>query len=153
MLIGGGTCSTAGALKQHRIYLLFRLVLHELRRPFLPRTAVPDQSVWTGEERVPVTDGQVRTMAAYVFLYLATWLAGAAVLAAHGYGLEESLFEFASALGTVGLSVGITGPGAPATVLWTETVGMILGRLEFFVIFTSAARLVRDAWRMARREP
>lgn len=32
-----------------------------------------------------------------------------------GFSLQESLFEFASALGTVGLSVGITGPLCPSS--------------------------------------
>jgi hypothetical protein len=30
------------------------------------------------------------------------------------------------------------------------TVGMFLGRLEFFVILASTAKLARDAWSMAK---
>jgi trk system potassium uptake protein TrkH len=151
MLIGGAAGSTAGGVKQYRVHLLFRSLVRELRRPFLPRTAVVDDSVWQGEERVSIGDARVRTVGAFVFLYLATWLGGAAILAAHGYTLSESLFEFASAVGTVGLSVGITGPDAPRLVLWAETVGMLLGRLEFFVVLASAAKIVRDTARMVRR--
>ncbi|MDD5766365.1 MAG: potassium transporter TrkG [Candidatus Marinimicrobia bacterium] len=40
MLIGGGTCSTAGGIKQYRIYLLFKSLLWEIRRPLFPRTTV-----------------------------------------------------------------------------------------------------------------
>ncbi|MCB9878208.1 MAG: TrkH family potassium uptake protein [Planctomycetes bacterium] len=149
MLIGAGTCSTGGAIKQHRVYLLFRSLMRELRRPFLPRTAVTDDSIWIGDERVAVTEGQSSMAGTFVFLYVATWLCGSAVLAAHGYGLQDSLFEYASALGTVGLSIGITGPETPALVLWTETAGMLLGRLEFFVIFASATRLLLDSRSMA----
>jgi trk system potassium uptake protein TrkH len=150
MLVGGATCSTAGAIKQHRICVLFRSLVRELRRPFLPRTAVPNELMWQADQPVAITDGQVRTIGAFVFLYLITWFGGAAVMAAHGYGLQESLFEFASTLGTVGLSIGVTTPDAPALVLWTQTAGMLLGRLEFFVIFSSAAKLSIDSFRMAR---
>ena len=151
MLIGAGTCSTGGAMKQHRVYLLFRTLASELRRPFRPRTAVTDESIWQGEERVSVSDAHLRVVIAFVFIYLVTWLVGAGVLAAHGYGFEASMFEFASALGTVGLSVGVTSPSAPSLVLWTEIAGMLLGRLEFFVIFASAGKLVRDGLRMRSR--
>ncbi len=153
MLIGGGTCSTAGALKQQRVYLLFRALSTEMRRPFLPRTTVVDDAAWIGEERAAITDAQLRTVATFVFLYMATWFAGTAVLTACGYGIAESMFEFASAVGTVGLSVGVTAPDAPGLVLWSETVGMFLGRLEFFVIFASAAKLARDAYVALRPRP
>lgn len=150
MLIGGGTCSTAGAIKQYRIYLLFKSILWEIRRPFLPRTAVVENYVWQGERKDFINDSRIREVATFVFLYLATYIFGSGILAAHGYGLRESLFEFASALGTVGISVGVTTADAPPLVLWTETVGMFLGRLEFFVIFVGLAKIIRDSFAMLR---
>jgi len=66
------------------------------------------------------------------------------ILLGHGYSVMDSLFEFASALSTVGLSVGITTPNAPISVLWTETVGMFLGRLEFMVVLYALAKMFRD---------
>jgi len=144
MLIGGGTCSTAGGVKQYRVYLLFKALLWELRRPFLPRTAVTENFVWQGENKDYIQDVRVRRVATFVFLYLATYILGTMVLAAYGFSLRDSLFEFASALGTVGLSIGVTSASAPAPVLWAETLGMFLGRLEFFVVFTALAKLALD---------
>lgn len=149
MLIGGGTCSTAGGIKQYRIYLMWKSLVWELRRALLPRTAVVENAVWHGERRVFVTNARLRQIGTFVFLYLLTLAVGTAILAGHGYGLKESLFEYASAVGTVGLSVGITSPTAPAGVLWAEIVGMLLGRLEFIVILAALATLARDTWRMA----
>ncbi len=152
MLIGGGTCSTAGGIKQYRIYLLWKSLAWELRRSLLPRSAVVERPVWEADRRVFVTDSRLRQVGAFVFLYLVTFAAGTAILTAHGYGLKESLFEFASSIGTVGLSVGVTSPSAPAGVLWAQIVGMFLGRLECFVIFVSAAKLLRDAGHMIHAE-
>lgn len=56
---------------------------------------------------------------------------------------KEALFEYSSALGTVGLSVGVTSADAPGAVRWVETAGMLLGRLEFFVLFTALGALGR----------
>ncbi|MBN1443985.1 MAG: TrkH family potassium uptake protein [Planctomycetes bacterium] len=150
MWIGGGTCSTAGGIKQYRVYVVYRSLRRALRRPFLPRTAITHDTLWDGESTTIIDDARVSIVGTYLFLYVSTCLLGASILAAHGYGLQESLFEYASALGTVGLSIGITRSDAPRLVLWAEMVGMFLGRLEFFVIITSAARLVRDSLRMAR---
>lgn len=144
MLIGGGTCSTAGGLKQYRVYLLFRTLLWELRRPFRPRTSVEENYIWQGERKDFIDDKQIRRISLFAFIYLTVYMAGAFVLALHGYGLRESLFEFASALGTVGLSVGVTTADAPASVLWALIAGMLLGRLEFFVVIISAVKLFRD---------
>lgn len=149
MLVGGGTCSTAGGIKQVRIYLLLRSLAWEFRRPFLPQRAVIEPPYWQGENRHFLADAQVRQLAAFVTLYLCAFVLGSGILAASGYGLRESLFEFASALGTVGLSVGVTAADAPRLVLWAEVVGMLLGRLEFFVLFIGVAKLVQDGPRLA----
>ena len=52
-------------------------------------------------------------MVAFIFLYLATYGLGVMILCACGFDLVDSLFEFASAIGTVGLSVGVTTPQMP----------------------------------------
>ncbi len=143
MLIGGGTCSTAGGMKQYRVYLAWKSVLREIGRLALPRGAVRQQPFWEGGRRAFIDDVRLQQTASFVFLYLATYAAGALLLSACGFGLQDSLFEFASALGTVGLSVGVTGAGMPDAALWAETAAMFLGRLEFFVVFIGFFRLVR----------
>ncbi len=144
MLMGGGTGSTAGGIKQHRIYVLYKGLVWEFRRRFLPRSAVYEPDVWKGEQRMFISDRHLRRVAMFVFLYLAVFFLGSGVIAAHGYPLQDSLFEFASALSTVGISVGITAPDAPAGVLWAEIAAMFLGRLEFFTIVVGLIRLFND---------
>jgi trk system potassium uptake protein TrkH len=144
MLIGGGTGSTAGGIKQYRIYVLYKGLIWEFRRRLLPRRAVTEPDVWRAEQRVFISDSQLRQIAMFVFLYLAVFFVGSGIIAAFGYPLQDSLFEFASALSTVGISVGITAADAPTGVLWVETVAMFLGRLEFFTIVVGLARLFGD---------
>jgi trk system potassium uptake protein TrkH len=149
MLIGGGACSTAGGIKQYRIYLLLKALVWQVRRAFLPHGAVVENYVWQGDRKDFINDRRIREVATFVALFLLTYIAGAGVLAAHGYTLRDSLFEFGSAIGTVGLSVGVTGPQAPDLVLWAEMFGMLLGRLELFVIVTAVVKLVRDSVRLS----
>lgn len=152
MLIGGGTCSTAGGIKQFRVYMLWKMLSWELRRMFLPSAAVIERPVWEGERRIFIAGSRLNQICAYVFLYLMTYGLGTLILCACGFSVPDSLFEFASALGTVGLSVGITSAAAPDAALWAETAAMFLGRLEFFVLMISAIKLSGDLRRMFGRQ-
>jgi trk system potassium uptake protein TrkH len=144
MLIGGGTGSTAGGLKQYRVYVLYRGLLWEFRRRILPQQVITDPDVWHGEQRRFISDEDLRRAGLFVFLYLAMFIFGAMIISAYGYPLKESLFEFASTVGTVGLSVGVTKASALSGMLWTQIIGMLLGRLEFFTIIVGAIKLGQD---------
>ncbi len=144
MIIGGGTCSTAGGMKQYRIYLLCKSLLVELRRPFLPRTAVIEYYIWVGDRKDFISDVHIRQVALFISLYMLTFIMGTGIIAAHGFWIGDAMFEFASSLSTVGLSVSITSASSPPLLLWTETIGMFLGRLEFIVIIVSIRKIFRD---------
>ena len=148
MLIGGGTCSTAGGIKQFRVYLFWKLLIWEVKRALMPRSVVMERPLWEGGRRGFVDDGRVRQVGVFIFLYLLTYGVGVFILCGCGFSLQESLFEFASALGTVGISVGVTSATMPDVALWAETVAMFLGRLEFIVVIVSAIKMVEDSGRL-----
>ncbi|GAB6099293.1 TrkH family potassium uptake protein [Halanaerocella petrolearia] len=145
MIIGGGTGSTAGGIKLYRIYLMFKSIFWEMKSYFLPKNAVTQNFIWRGEKKLYIEPEYIREAANYIFLYLTTYFIGVLIYLAYGYNLSDSMFEFASSLGTVGLSVGVTAPDAPVGILWTETIGMLLGRLEFLVIFFAIIKIIKDA--------
>ncbi|MCU0612304.1 MAG: TrkH family potassium uptake protein, partial [Candidatus Eisenbacteria bacterium] len=153
MLIGGGTCSTAGGIKQFRVYLLWKLLVWEIRRALLPRTAVMERALWEGEGYVSADDARVRQVCVFVFLYMTTYLVGSLMLCGCGSALGDSLFEMASAIGTVGLSKGVTSYSMPSVALWTETLAMFLGRLEFIVVIVSLLKLTKDGIRIVTPGP
>jgi trk system potassium uptake protein TrkH len=150
MLIGGGTGSTAGGLKQYRIYILYRGLLWEFKRLILPQKAVTDPDVWYGEQRRFISDEDLRHASLFMFLYLAIFTLGGMIISAYGYSLKQGLFEFASTVGTVGLSVGVTTANAPPGILWTQILGMLFGRLEFFTIIVGIIKLTQDLRSMVR---
>ncbi|MFW5868617.1 MAG: potassium transporter TrkG, partial [Armatimonadota bacterium] len=107
-------------------------------------TSVIERWIWRGEYRDFVDERRLRGIADYFFLYITALLVSTLVIAAAGFGLDESLFEAASMLGTVGLSVGVTSASAPSAVLWTGIVAMFLGRLEFYVVVIGLVKLAID---------
>ena len=150
MLIGGGTCSTAGGIKQFRIYLLLKLLFWDIKRHLIPRSAVTALPIWEGNRRVFLDDAKFRQVAVFVFFYMAVYGLGVMMLCSYGYNLSDSLFEFASALGTVGLSVGVTSAQMPDGALWAEIFAMFLGRLEFIVVVVSLLKIRKDIGLMVK---
>ena len=88
----------------------------------------------------------------FIFLYLIIFFIGVTITTAYGNPVADSLFEYASSLSTVGLSIGITSGDAPTGLLWTQIVGMFLGRLEFFTVFIGIICLFKDLPAIFKRD-
>ncbi|WZL72024.1 TrkH family potassium uptake protein [Clostridiaceae bacterium 35-E11] len=144
MIIGGGAGSTAGGLKQYRVYVLLKSLIWDIKGYLLPRNTVRQNYVNRPEGKYYVSRDHILEISNFTTLYIITYAIGVGILLLHGYPLRDSMFEFASSLGTVGLSVGVTSPDAPGMVLWAETFSMMLGRLEFIVIFFASMKIVKD---------
>ena len=100
MLIGGAPGSTAGGMKTTTVAVLFATALSTFRRK--------EDTHFFGRR---IEDGVVKNAATIGFLYVALFLfGGLAISMAEGLPMLTCLFETASAVGTVGLSLGIT-PG------------------------------------------
>ncbi len=144
MIIGGGLGSTAGGIKQYRIALSLKQILWNVRdRLSHKKTLHVNYSHKFGKEIV-VAPIELSQNNSYIMLYLITLLIGTLIFTWFGYTFEASLFEFASALGTVGLSIGVISYHAHPVVLWTASIGMLLGRLEFYVIILGISKLYLD---------
>lgn len=150
MIVGGQVNATAGGLKQYRVYLAYKSVAIYIRRLLKPRAVISPLMINHLGERRSISSGEASQNSAYVMMYLATYALGVLAITALGYSLREAAFEFASSLGTVGLSIGITGAHSPPALLYIEMVGMILGRLEFTVIFIGVAKMGQAIPRLLR---
>lgn len=135
MLIGGGIGSTAGGMKLSRVYLMLRLAGMCIQRQLSTTRRVEAPSYTKAQGKTPIDSGLIVETAGFLVCYLGIFITGSLLLTlTAGCGLEEGMFEFASSLGTVGLSIGLTGPAAGAGTLIVEICGMILGRLEIFIV-------------------
>ncbi|MBE0620593.1 MAG: TrkH family potassium uptake protein [Burkholderiales bacterium] len=126
MSVGGAVGSTAGGIKLLRAILVFRLLQLLLRRLSMPSRAVAELRV--GGRKVE-PDEALRALL-FVLLFLVAALASWMPFLAAGYSPMDSLFEVVSALGTVGLSTGISSselaPGLKAVL----AADMLFGRVE-----------------------
>lgn len=144
MLIEGGTGSTAGGIKLYRIFIIMKSVWWWIKKQFYPSSAVIQRTIWRRGEKLEIQDKHIQAVAAFIGIYLLTYIVGVLILLADGFLLKEAMFEFASAIGTIGLSLGKTGSEMPLASKIAQIFGMWLGRLEFIAIFHAFIRLGRS---------
>jgi trk system potassium uptake protein len=134
MALGGMSSSTAGGVKSLRIGLTVRAMADTVRAALLPERAVVS-NVYQQNGVQRLNPKLAQSVMAVSLLYVGLYLVGAAVGMAHGYGIQEALFESVSASANVGLSVGVTSPDMPTLMKIVMTVQMWVGRLEFIAVF------------------
>ncbi|MFA0814627.1 MAG: TrkH family potassium uptake protein [Anaerofustis sp.] len=144
MLIGGGAGSTAGGMKLYRVYVAMKDVGWSMRDKLTHKRVIRSDSVMRFGKKETVDATYRKGVYTFIGLYLIIFLIGSFIYTCCGYSLQDSMFEFASALGTVGLSIGVTSYGAAPIILWTASVGMFIGRLEIYIVFIAMARIGKD---------
>lgn len=138
MLIGGCAGSTAGGIKMNRTYYLLKAMSRYLREQIQPPIRVTTVSYNRNHISKEIDSKLTFNAGGFLVCYLLVFTAGTLILCAStGQSPGDCAYEFASALGTVGLSNGITNPDASIVTLITEMVGMVMGRLEIIMVLIS----------------
>jgi trk system potassium uptake protein len=135
MGLGGGVCSTTGAIKMLRVGIIFKALREDLKRIILPERAMVIQR-FHHIKGLFLEDKVARSALLITLLYIGLYGMGAIVGVLFGYPFLDALFESTSAAANVGLSCGITNTNMPAILKLTYIIQMWAGRLEFMSIFT-----------------
>ncbi len=130
MFIGGDVGSTGGGIKVGRLVLLVQVVRLSFARVAVPRSAV----TYLRDNGNRVAADHLIAVATLVALYLTSLLVGWIIFLVSDAAPLAALFEVTSALSTVGLSQGLTGPDMALHLKLTLGVLMLLGRLEFIAL-------------------
>ncbi|GAB4138238.1 MAG: TrkH family potassium uptake protein [Sphingomonadales bacterium] len=126
MLIGGGLGSTAGGIKLLRLVILLRFLFRMVLRCSVSASAYVADSV--GGRRLGADE--LESAMAVIIGYIGVVFISFIVFLGHGQPALDSLFEVASAVGTVGLSSGLTGPDMAPALKTTLCINMLMGRVE-----------------------
>lgn len=135
MVIGGGIGSTAGGIKLSRVYLMLRVAGINIRRKLSPARTIEAPQYIKASGKNPIDQELIDDTTGFFVSYLFIYIIGSLALTVTAdCSLMEAMFDFASSLSTVGLSIGITNPATSAPALIVEMIGMMLGRLEIFIV-------------------
>ena len=150
MVIGGGIGSTAGGIKISRVYLCLRLAVTNIRKKLSPSNNVEAPYYVKAQGKAPIDKELAEDTTSFVITYLVIYIFGSLLLTVTAdCTLTEAMFDFASSISTVGLSIGITNPMTNDATLIVEMIGMLLGRLEIFIVligFSSGFGMMKEAF-------
>ena len=133
MLVGGGSGSTAGGIKQYRVYIAIKDLFWTIQEGFGFKKTIYPHHVYRQEGIDTVGVNSRKNILSFIAIYILIFLIGTFILLTSGASIENCMFEIASALGTVGLSSGVVTANSPSYILWTCSIAMFLGRLEIYV--------------------
>lgn len=139
--VGGMAGSTAGGIKNIRLYLLVQNSFLSLKRLIHPNAVMPVRL-----RNKVVSEEVVYKVMAFFLMFFLCFVAGVICMSLLGLDFETSISTVASALGNIGPGLGSVGAIYPYTHIpmlgkWILSFFMLLGRLEFFtilVLFTPA---------------
>lgn len=130
MLVGGAVGSTAGGIKILRLLIFYRVTELAFRRTAMPQHAF-SQPELAGRQLDP---GDLQGVMVLLFLVPVLVFVSWCVFVFMGYAPLVALFEVVSAVGTVGLSAGVTGAELPTQLKVVLAVDMLAGRLEMVAL-------------------
>jgi trk system potassium uptake protein TrkH len=137
MFIGGSAGSTAGGIKLVRAYLLIRITKESIRNRVSPIQRITKPAYYRVQESVFIDNTLIKDTIGFVICFIAVFIIGSLLITLTADCLlSEAMFEFASAFGTVGISNGLTNANTPVGSLIVLMVGMVLGRLEMFIVLS-----------------
>lgn len=127
MLIGGSPGSTAGGMKTTTFAVLLSSAFSVFRRK--------DDAGFFGRR---IEAGAVKNAATILIMYVSLFFTGAVIISVYeGLPMSECLYETASAVGTVGLTLGIT-PGLGALSQCVLILLMFFGRVGGLTLIYAA---------------
>ncbi len=130
MFVGGGLGSTAGGIKLLRLIMLLRVFQLYLQR----LSASPNARISDRLMGAPLTFGDIQgaiaVFLAYVIMLLVSWF----IFIQYGHDPLLALFELTSALGTAGISAGLTDPELETELKVVLIINMLMGRVEAIAI-------------------
>jgi len=131
MNVGGATGSSAGGIKIFRLLAVLALMRWLVLKALLPREARFPVAVG----RMRMADEDIKMLAAFLCAYvIMLGLSTLAVLWIEGFSFLDTLFEISSAMGTVGLSAGVTSPHLSLGTKLILILNMWMGRLEIIPV-------------------
>ncbi len=129
MSIGGCAGSTAGGIKIIRLLILFRLLYLVIQRAAAPSRAIIEPRLNGKKLGVDEMLNAICIFVLFTTVIAISWLPFLAM----NHNPLDSLFEVVSALGTVGLSSGLTSAEMHPLLKGVLCLNMLLGRLEILV--------------------
>jgi len=134
MFVGACAGSTGGAIKVVRVLTLLKHTRVMMRKAISPKAVIPVKY-----NQKPLSDGIIRDIISFVFLYFLVFMVASIALGFLGVDVETAISAVATCQANCGPGLGAVGPAL--NYFWLPVLGKIvlaivmwLGRLEIFTV-------------------
>lgn len=146
MFTGSCAGSTAGGIKQIRIYIMLKDISRSIKKVIHPRSVLPIKA-----DRKVVDDEQVSGIGTFTFAYFLTMGIAVILVSIDNYDFETTFTAVLTAISNVGPGFGLAGPLGNFAFFSDFSkiilsLCMLIGRLEIFPILIL---LNANAWKKA----
>lgn len=141
MAVGGASGSTSGGVKFSRVGIIFKSIVSTIKEALAPDSARVVVS-YNHIGRRMLSPGIVKEAMTVFILYVVTYVIGALVGIAHGYGATQAIFESVAMTSNGGITTGLVTAGMPVSLELFYIFQMWAGRLEFVTLLALLAEIV-----------
>ena len=154
MISGGQIGSAGGGVKQYRIVYIIKGIWYSILKSFKTERTIQTKYINILGQKVVYEEQEFIKHLVFLFIYLGSIVSGTFIIMAFGYNFLEASFEFISAIGTAGLSLGITEKAAASNhlILWILMFGMYIGRLEIMPVIYGGKRVLYDIFHKKHKQ-
>ncbi|MEF8832500.1 MAG: TrkH family potassium uptake protein [Candidatus Thermoplasmatota archaeon] len=133
MIIGANSSSTGGGLKAFRVALIIKSIIWRTEATIMPDSIVQSKKYRHIEDKY-IDEEELTHVFTLISMYLIVLFFSFLIFTIFGHPILRSFYEVSSAVGTVGLSSGLTNLGLHPFLKILLCFNMWLGRIEILPI-------------------
>ncbi|MDO5826454.1 MAG: TrkH family potassium uptake protein [Methanosphaera sp.] len=134
MFIGGCVCSTAGGIKVYNIIIMFKSIVWEVQRMFLPKNMVIKRNVFHDRQLRQISSETISIVHVYVVLYVLLFLISTGVVLIHCQDIQLASSVVAASVGNTGLAPSYIDSSLPLVIKITLIIDFWAGRIGIWPI-------------------
>ncbi len=141
MFIGGCVCSTAGGIKVYNIIIMFKSIVWEVQRMFLPKNMVIKRRVFHDRQSRQISSETISIIHTYIFLYVLLFIVSTAIVLIHCQDIHLAVSVVAASVGNTGLAPSYIDSSLPLIIklvlifdFWAGRIGIWPVILPIFAI-------------------
>lgn len=141
MFIGGCVCSTAGGIKVYNIIIMFKSIIWEVQRMFLPKNMVIKRRVFHDRQSRQISSETISIIHTYIFLYVLLFIVSTAIVLIHCQDIHLAVSVVAASVGNTGLAPSYIDSSLPLIIklvlifdFWAGRIGIWPVILPIFAI-------------------
>jgi trk system potassium uptake protein len=147
MIIGASVGSTAGGIKLYRFAVASKGAVWNLKDGLQHKKIIHPRYVNRYGFKHFIDKDQLNQIYSFIWIYFFILVFGITIFSLYNNSFYDSVFEFTSILGTIGLSTGLVQYESPNMILWVGIVGMLIARLESIVIIIALSKIYNDLFK------